>query len=285
WSSGGPAAYALSLQKEKTVTGSFVAMSVFNPKQLPPLSNARGHSYFLYHSPDDKTCPFWRAKQAKDQLARQGARVKLTTYAGGHGWRGDVYGDIRAGIKWLEGAVDAPAAPMTEEPLASTAILLSDGFETGRVAPDGWDRGARVPGVRYLWDKREAFEGKASLCLRKTAKKFLPIAAWNRTLPLPHTGASSALRVSVQVKAVKVSRAVVDLLFLDASGEWIKHEWAVYVGARGSDPPADHGWREYVGTVDVPDGTEAIRVALQIYGPGNVWFDALKINYVEPQTP
>ncbi len=102
WSSGGPAAYAISLQKEKSVTGSFIAMSVFKPKQLPPLKNAKGHAYYLYHSPDDKVCPFKMVEAAQKALAENGANVKLATYSGGHGWRGNVYGDIRAGIRWLE---------------------------------------------------------------------------------------------------------------------------------------------------------------------------------------
>jgi poly(3-hydroxybutyrate) depolymerase len=57
WSSSGPAAYALSLNSDK-ITGSFIAMSVFKPGQLPPLEKAKGRAYFLYHSPDDRACPF-----------------------------------------------------------------------------------------------------------------------------------------------------------------------------------------------------------------------------------
>src|SRR5262249_32439925 len=50
WSSSGPAAYAVSLQTKHGVRGSFIAMSVFNPKFLPPLKAAKGHTYYLYHS-------------------------------------------------------------------------------------------------------------------------------------------------------------------------------------------------------------------------------------------
>lgn len=102
WSSGGPAAYAASLQPEKSVTGSYVAMSVFNKKYLPPLTNAKGHCYYIEHSPDDKVCPFWMAKTAQKELSRHGAQVKFSAYPGGHGWRGNVYGRIRKGITWLE---------------------------------------------------------------------------------------------------------------------------------------------------------------------------------------
>src|SRR5262249_6074501 len=102
WSSSGPAAYATSLQEKRGVTGSFIAMSVFNPKFLPPLKGANGHAYYLYHSPQDRACPYRMAEQAKTSLAENGAKVHLETYEGGHGWRGDLYTDIHDGVEWLE---------------------------------------------------------------------------------------------------------------------------------------------------------------------------------------
>ena len=101
WSSSGPAAYAVSLSS-KTVTGSVIAMSVFKPDLLPPLEQAKGHGYFLYHSPDDRVCPFRMAQQAAQDLQKSGATVKLTTYQGGHGWRAGLYDHIREGGQWLE---------------------------------------------------------------------------------------------------------------------------------------------------------------------------------------
>jgi predicted esterase len=102
WSSSGPAAYAVSLQKKRRVTGSYIAMSVFNPKFLPPLEGAKGHAYYLYHSWQDRVCPYRMAEQAKKSVEENGAKVRLETYEGGHGWRGNVYDDIRSGIEWLE---------------------------------------------------------------------------------------------------------------------------------------------------------------------------------------
>jgi predicted esterase len=101
WSSSGPAAYAVSLTSQK-VTGSFIAMSVFKPDLLPALKKAKGHGYFLYHSPDDRVCPFRMAEQAVKDLEKSGATVKLATYEDGHGWRAGLYEDIRAGVEWLE---------------------------------------------------------------------------------------------------------------------------------------------------------------------------------------
>ena len=102
WSSSGPAAYATSLQAKRSVNGSFIAMSVFNPKYLPALSSAKGHAYYLYHSQEDRVCPFRMASEAKNSLAENGATVWLETYEGGHGWRGNIYHDIHNGIEWLE---------------------------------------------------------------------------------------------------------------------------------------------------------------------------------------
>ena len=77
WSSSGPAAYAISLT-DKTVRGSFIAMSVFKPESLPDLENSKEHPYFLYHSPDDKVCPFRMAERAAADLEKHGAKVGLS---------------------------------------------------------------------------------------------------------------------------------------------------------------------------------------------------------------
>jgi predicted esterase len=100
WSSGGPAAYAVALTNPK-VTASFVAMSVFKPDRLPALEKAKEKLFYLYHSEDDMTCPYEMAADAEKKLGEAGAKVKLATYEGGHGWKGDVYADIKAGFQWI----------------------------------------------------------------------------------------------------------------------------------------------------------------------------------------
>lgn len=101
WSSSGHIAYTLSLRPKSGVKGSFVAMARFLPVQLPPLDTAKGHTYYLYHSKDDTTCPFADAEAAKKQLGEKGATVELVEYKGAHGWSGNVYGAMRDGVKWL----------------------------------------------------------------------------------------------------------------------------------------------------------------------------------------
>lgn len=110
WSSSGPAAYAISLQAKKSVTGSYVSMSVWKPETLPSLKSAAGHAYWIEHSRDDQICPFAMAEKARDALKKKGAKVEFSTYEGGHGWVGDVYGRIRRGVEWLEKHATAPAA-------------------------------------------------------------------------------------------------------------------------------------------------------------------------------
>jgi predicted esterase len=101
WSSSGTNGYLLSLTLKAGVTGSFVAMSVFHPQELPSLQAAKGKPYYIYHSPMD-FIPFAQAEAARDALKKAGASVELVSYNGGHGWTGETMPDIRKGITWLE---------------------------------------------------------------------------------------------------------------------------------------------------------------------------------------
>lgn len=102
WSSGGPAVYAATLKKDSPIDGAFVAMSVFNPRFLPPLDAAKGKAFYIFHSPEDKMCPMRMAEAAEKQLAVKGATTTLVKYDGGHGWHGDVFTNVRTGLDWLE---------------------------------------------------------------------------------------------------------------------------------------------------------------------------------------
>jgi RNA polymerase sigma-70 factor (ECF subfamily) len=163
---------------------------------------------------------------------------------------------------------------------ADTNILKNPGMEEGEKSPAHWTQGAEVEGVEYIWDKKNGYKSKASLCLHKTANRYFPVAQWSQTVD--RTGDRPEIRVNAQVKAEKVTKATLDLIFLDDKDEWISHEWAAYVGAKNAgDPPADHEWKEYSGRVKIPKNTKKIQVGLQIYGPGKVWFDEVRAEYVE----
>jgi predicted esterase len=293
WSSGGPAGYAVSLDKDIGVTGSYIAMSVFKPDSLGPLESAKGHGYFIDHSPEDKICPFRMAQEAKGLLTKMGAKVKLVTYDGGHGWKGNVYSRIRYGIRWLEKNHAKPKV-VIEEVTEGTAdkpddelidyTIIQEDFERGIKVPKGWQKGSYVKGVSYIWDKKIAFKGKGSLCLKKTERKYFPVAQWFKEFS--HDEVSKELEVNVKVKAERMSKAIVDVQFTNESGDWLGHEWACYIGARkASDRPANHDWKDYSGIVAVPGGTRTIIIALQIYGPGSVWFDELTGAYLPERNP
>jgi predicted esterase len=102
WSSGGPGVYSAALQKDSPIKGALVAMSVFMPPKLPPLAQGKGRRFYLLQSPQDQVTRFVFAESAKKQLTAAGAAVELKPYQGGHGWQGDVFGNIGAGIDWLE---------------------------------------------------------------------------------------------------------------------------------------------------------------------------------------
>ncbi len=275
WSSSGPAAYAISLDERSPVVGSYIAMSVFKPQKLGSIQRAADHAYFIDHCPQDKVCPFRMALEARRALAAAGAKVQLNMYAGGHGWQGDVYPRIAKGIRWLQrnarpGAA-GPGAPSAPQGKPSSGLAFHDDFEQA----GAWQRGARVEGVEYIWDSKHAHQGQASAALKKTANRYFPVAQWQRAIPC---SGPATLDVSAWIKAEEARKATVDLQFLDAAGKGLGHQWAVYIGAREpSDPPANHDWKQYQGTVNIPAGTKTLVIALQIYGPGTVWFDTLAI--------
>lgn len=115
WSSAGPAAYAAALS-DKRIRGAFIAMSSFRPGPLRPLDRAKDRRFYLYHSAQDTRVPLRAAQQASQELRANGAKVKLATYEGPHGWPKTLFDDIRTGMKWLEASPvkrgdDKPGAP------------------------------------------------------------------------------------------------------------------------------------------------------------------------------
>jgi predicted esterase len=103
WSSSGHVLYSASTRVPQ-VRGSVIAMSRFFPGRFIEADKVKGKAYFLYHSPDDKICPFTEAELAVKTLTQQGAHAKLVSYKGGHGWQPfTFYADrIKEGILWLK---------------------------------------------------------------------------------------------------------------------------------------------------------------------------------------
>jgi len=207
--------------------------------------------------------------------------VALQLYGPGAVWFDDVTAEL----------VDLPAIPVektADTKVESTndvpvrtipSLAANPGLESGEGnAPTGWRQGVDIAGVEYLWDRETGHASKSSASIRKTANRFFPIAQWVQAIS--HDGSSKRFRVSAWIKASRVNKAVLDIQFSPDGVDW-GHKWAAYIGARESnDPPADHDWRKYEGTVDIPAGTQKILIGLQMYGPGQVWFDDISVEYV-----
>jgi len=157
-------------------------------------------------------------------------------------------------------------------------VLLVEDFEEGTSQPKGWKKGARVPGVKYKYEKKQGASGNRSLSIEKSAQRYFPIAQWSRKLK--HAGDSQGLSISTQIKAEDMTKAIVDVAFYNGRDS-LGHQWVSYIGAKNSgDPPANHDWQEYKAQVAIPGGTDRIEIALQVYGPGKVWFDDVTATYV-----
>ena len=168
-------------------------------------------------------------------------------------------------------------------PRVQDNLLRNPSFEQGAKNPQDWDKGQPVPGVEYGLDGRVAAEGKKSLVLRKTVERYFPIASWSQAFE--HDGRARKLHFGALVKAEEARKAVLDISWKEASGEW-KHAWTAYIGAREStDPPATHDWSWYSGVVALPEGAQELTFGVQIYGPGTIWIDRALATFVDDATP
>ena len=107
WSSGGPPIYSASMTKGSPLTGTMPVMSAFRDKWIPDIKGAKGHPYFILHSPDDWIKIDEHARVAEKKLKAAGATVQLDTYKGGHGWRGQSIDKINSGLTWLDKSITA----------------------------------------------------------------------------------------------------------------------------------------------------------------------------------
>lgn len=153
---------------------------------------------------------------------------------------------------------------------------------------DGWVQGSEIEGVRYMRPDAVSKSGKGSLAIIKTASKYFPVAQWSQ--PFRHSGKAKFLKIKAWVKAQAMTKAVIDVQFLGDGGagskQTLDHKWAVYVGAQeAGDPPATHDWKEVSGVVPIAEGTQDVVVALQVYGPGSVWFDDITAEYSDESGP
>ncbi|HLK16935.1 MAG TPA: M56 family metallopeptidase [Fimbriimonadaceae bacterium] len=170
-------------------------------------------------------------------------------------------------------AVAALAVPVAGRPPTGSAGVLADaGFEAGSAKPEAWSTGAEINGVAYLWDRSVSHSGGSSISITKSVNRYFPIAQWSQTFA--RTGSLPAVEFSGWVKAENAGKGVLDVQFRNADGVVFAHHWVAYFGAlRFDDPGATFGWKLVGGVATIPEGTAYVSVALQDYGPGQIWLD------------
>jgi len=193
-------------------------------------------------------------------------------------------GPATAGAAAGESSESSPGSESTlraeAAPVSRPFLLVNAGCEEGQDAPTGWTQGNDIPGVEYIWDRNQGHGGTSSLCIRKTANRYFPIAFWSQAVEKDRP--ARLVRVRAWVKAESMTKAILDVVFVDSQGEWISHKWAAYIGSKNAnEPPATHDWKPYGGEVPIPPGTARVEIALQVYGPGTVWFDDIEAQWVE----
>ena len=109
------------------------------------------------------------------------------------------------------------------------------GMEEGSSAPSAWVQGAPVPGVQLLWDQKTAHGGKASLCLKKTAQRYFPVAQWSQSLPVETASSPRKFRVRCWVKTEAVTTAIIDVPYQVRQQRG--HAWAVFLGQKQPTDP------------------------------------------------
>ncbi len=178
------------------------------------------------------------------------------------------------------GVLVSASLALAAAPEANTTLPFKNlDMEAGTETPAAWEKGAPVAGVEQIWDRATAHGGKASLCLKKTTRRYFPIAEWSQSVAVEPAAQARKLRVRCWVKAVSVTKAIVDVSYQAGQPG---HAWAVYVGQKKpTDPVATHDWKLYEGTVQVPARASELTVGLQIYGPGTVWFDDVEAAWVD----
>ena len=177
----------------------------------------------------------------------------------------------------FETAESTEAAIQARQDRDGATIILDDDFlpSDGSV-PEGWSQ-RTAPGVELAFETKDGNDGYFRLT--RTNDRFFPIASWKRRVE--RTGDAEYVQFVAQVAAKKARKGVLDVLFLDADGEWIKHQWVHYIGEKESgDQPADFDFQLVGGVAKIPEGTVSMEFSVQIYGKGELLVDGVLATYV-----
>lgn len=151
--------------------------------------------------------------------------------------------------------------------------LVNAGFEeyTPQGGPVGWESGGAWGGVTR--DVALPYEGRYSLRLQSPGDDA---PTWLRSgvIKPPRTG---KLTMSVWVRVADAARQPE----LRLSAQWVRDGVPDYRPAffgRGSPFPLTTEWREYVFPIPLPPAEiSQLRVGIDVYGPGEVWIDNVRL--------
>lgn len=268
WSSSGPAVHGMLLDKKAPFARGYVAMSVWRDATRAALQGAKGRRIVLDQSPDDQVTTFANVRDAFAALQGAGAVVRLSTYAGGHGWQDAPVERLQHNLDWLFGDAAAPAPewPAGTEPSRDGNLLANGDFEGGLT---GWQVVANSKTLAAAVDPAQKVSGKQSLHARKTGAMPLDLVQQQVRLD-----GGKKLRFTAQVRLQDCKNAWLKLWVYDAEDRPV-HQDVDVLHLRGSSD-----WRRCEKVVEIGAGKRAV-VQLVLVMDGEVWLDDCRLEIVD----
>lgn len=269
WSSSGPAIWPLLAAKDSPFARGYVAMSVW-PKGLDAAAT-KGRRIVIDQSPDDQTTRFAHARDAFAALTKAGAIVRLSTYAGGHGWNDDPLPRFREGLRWLLSDEPAPK-PVWPEPKKASAkgklenLLANGGFEKGLA---GWQVLDNSGGMTAEAVKEGAKEGRQVLHLKKEGRG--PIDLVTQGVDLPD---GATITVKLQAKGKGAHNAWIKVFVHDAGDK------AINEGPDVVHITGDTEWSAFEKSWPAKGAARAV-VQIILAADGELWIDDVVLAVVK----
>lgn len=277
WSSSGPVAYSLLCGKNVPFSRGYVAMSVWRDLSKGEIGAAEGRRFVLEQSPEDTTTTFPHVREAYAALTDAGAIVRLSTYAGGHGWHDRPIPRLRQNLAWLYGDEAAPApvwpdagGAADDVPEAVGKNLVENGsFERG--ATRGWNTIGNSGRLEVEVDSEQKTDGKRSLHLSKQGAMPLDLVVQEVDL---RRQKGDTVTFSLETRTAKAENAWIKLWLYD--GDEVVNQDAVDVARlTGTNDWRLHGVR-------LPRGkAERALIQFVVVAAGEVWIDDVALTVAD----
>ncbi|MBI1333276.1 MAG: M48 family metalloprotease [Armatimonadetes bacterium] len=171
----------------------------------------------------------------------------------------------------------------TFERITDSNLVIDGGFESGL---ETWRPGTMPEesdtGVTYKLDTEVYHSGHASLKYTKQRPTYFPIQVMRPQL-MPYR-MTKRVETTCWMKARNAGKATICLVF-HRKGHESDYHWAVYASGPKPDVGVTHDWKQYQSVVAVPEDTTSVEMLVQMYGPGEAWFDDVSLKFVADETP